>query len=115
MACVTEQIPGKETSARFSAGHIRCAETLRCAAQAAGGAPAETMVKSMDRLMQLATFHAWSRQDAIITAAEQSLAQTVNCVGAGATSDIPGSITLKYCICLSRCLDPSSKSAAICR
>ena len=50
---------------------------LQCAAQV----PDEAIIKSMDTLMQLATCHAWSRQEGIATAAERLLENSISSAG----------------------------------
>ena len=47
------------------------------------------LVQRIDRLMQLATSHAWSRQDALAAAAEQSLLQAVSSAEEGEEAAAP--------------------------
>lgn len=54
-----------------------------------GALPDGTLVQRIDRLMQLATSHAWSRQDALAAAAEQSLLQAVRSAEEGAEAAAP--------------------------
>ena len=50
--------------------------------QYAAQAPGEAIIRSMDTLMQLATCHAWSRQEAIATAADGLLEHSTSIAGA---------------------------------
>lgn len=49
--------------------------------QYAAQAPGEAIIRSVDRLMQLTTCHAWSRQEAIATAADRLLEHSVSTAG----------------------------------
>ena len=46
-------------------------------------------MRATDRLMQLAASHAWSRQDTLTAAAEQSLLQAVRSVQEGMVAAVP--------------------------
>ena len=49
--------------------------------QHAAQAPGEAIIRSTDTLMQLATCHAWSRQEAIAAAADRLLEHSISAAG----------------------------------